>query len=244
MLEDQKARAITIDKAAKLPPEELEGRIVTGVLHRDDEAAPSSARATRRWSSGCAGRCPKGREAAHERRSSSRCDRASLCRARLPRGAVRGQRRPGCDPDGGDPGDGGDPRRAPRGPDPELRARRPGAATAGPTSSSPTTPSTTPNSSASTCWWRSPTRPPTTTSSCCAPTACSSSTPSRCRDPPVVRGPSYGVPFTRLALRGDRARPDRQHPDAGGRGRADRHRHAGVAGEGGASAWCRPAPRN
>ena len=34
MLDDQKARAITVAKAAKLPPEELEGQIVTGVLHR------------------------------------------------------------------------------------------------------------------------------------------------------------------------------------------------------------------
>lgn len=43
MLEDQKARAVTIAKAAKLPPEELEGRIVTGVLHRDGEAPELSA---------------------------------------------------------------------------------------------------------------------------------------------------------------------------------------------------------
>jgi len=38
MLEDQKDRAITVAKAAKLPPEDLAGRIITGVLHRDDEA--------------------------------------------------------------------------------------------------------------------------------------------------------------------------------------------------------------
>jgi 2-oxoglutarate/2-oxoacid ferredoxin oxidoreductase subunit beta len=43
MLEDQKTRAITIAKAAKLAPEELAGRIITGVLHRDDEATEFSA---------------------------------------------------------------------------------------------------------------------------------------------------------------------------------------------------------
>jgi 2-oxoglutarate ferredoxin oxidoreductase subunit beta len=44
MLEDQKARAITVAKAAKLPPEELPGRIITGVLHRDDDVPELTAR--------------------------------------------------------------------------------------------------------------------------------------------------------------------------------------------------------
>lgn len=43
MLEDQKARAISIKKAAGLTPEELEDRIVTGVFHRDETAAEFSA---------------------------------------------------------------------------------------------------------------------------------------------------------------------------------------------------------
>jgi 2-oxoglutarate/2-oxoacid ferredoxin oxidoreductase subunit beta len=43
MLEDQKARAISVKKAAGLTPEERVGRIVTGVFHKDD-AAPEFSR--------------------------------------------------------------------------------------------------------------------------------------------------------------------------------------------------------
>ena len=35
MLEEEKARAVTVAAAAKLPPEQLAGKIVTGILHRD-----------------------------------------------------------------------------------------------------------------------------------------------------------------------------------------------------------------
>jgi 2-oxoglutarate ferredoxin oxidoreductase subunit beta len=38
MLDDARARAITKEKADKLPPEELADRIVTGILHEDPEA--------------------------------------------------------------------------------------------------------------------------------------------------------------------------------------------------------------
>jgi 2-oxoglutarate ferredoxin oxidoreductase subunit beta len=38
MLDDEKARSISKAKAAKLSPEELAGKIVTGVLHRDPDA--------------------------------------------------------------------------------------------------------------------------------------------------------------------------------------------------------------
>ena len=38
MLEDEKARSIPIAKAAKLAPEELQGKIVTGILHEDASA--------------------------------------------------------------------------------------------------------------------------------------------------------------------------------------------------------------
>ncbi|NLE10088.1 MAG: 2-oxoacid:ferredoxin oxidoreductase subunit beta [Actinobacteria bacterium] len=39
MLEDARARAVSVVKAAKMSPEELQGKIVTGVLH-EDESAP------------------------------------------------------------------------------------------------------------------------------------------------------------------------------------------------------------
>jgi 2-oxoglutarate ferredoxin oxidoreductase subunit beta len=38
MLEDERTRSIPVAKAAKLPPEELAGKIVTGVLHEDKDA--------------------------------------------------------------------------------------------------------------------------------------------------------------------------------------------------------------
>jgi 2-oxoglutarate ferredoxin oxidoreductase subunit beta len=38
MLDDAKARSVSIARAARLPAEELEGKIVTGVLHNDAEA--------------------------------------------------------------------------------------------------------------------------------------------------------------------------------------------------------------
>jgi hypothetical protein len=38
MLDDAKARSVSVSGAAKLSPEELQGKIVTGVLHRDDGA--------------------------------------------------------------------------------------------------------------------------------------------------------------------------------------------------------------
>jgi 2-oxoglutarate ferredoxin oxidoreductase subunit beta len=38
MLEDERARSVSVTKAAKLPPEELVDRIVTGVLHEDTGA--------------------------------------------------------------------------------------------------------------------------------------------------------------------------------------------------------------
>ena len=38
MLDDEKARSVSMTRAAKMPPEELEGKIVTGVLHDDPDA--------------------------------------------------------------------------------------------------------------------------------------------------------------------------------------------------------------
>lgn len=38
MLEDTKARSVTVSRAAKMAAEELEGKIVTGVLHDDPDA--------------------------------------------------------------------------------------------------------------------------------------------------------------------------------------------------------------
>ena len=38
MLDDAKARSVSVTRAAKMPAEELEGKIVTGVLHDDPEA--------------------------------------------------------------------------------------------------------------------------------------------------------------------------------------------------------------
>ena len=38
MLDDAKARSVSITRAAKMPAEELEGKIVTGILHNDPEA--------------------------------------------------------------------------------------------------------------------------------------------------------------------------------------------------------------
>jgi 2-oxoglutarate/2-oxoacid ferredoxin oxidoreductase subunit beta len=38
MLEDTKARSVSVNQAAKLPPEERRGKIVTGILHEDKDA--------------------------------------------------------------------------------------------------------------------------------------------------------------------------------------------------------------
>ena len=38
MLDDEKARSVSVSGAAKLSPDELQGKIVTGTLHRDDTA--------------------------------------------------------------------------------------------------------------------------------------------------------------------------------------------------------------
>jgi 2-oxoglutarate ferredoxin oxidoreductase subunit beta len=38
MLDDEKARSVSMSRAAKMSPEELKGKIVTGILHEDNEA--------------------------------------------------------------------------------------------------------------------------------------------------------------------------------------------------------------
>jgi len=44
MLEDAKSRSVSMTRAAKMSPEELEGKIVTGILHDDPNAPEFQAR--------------------------------------------------------------------------------------------------------------------------------------------------------------------------------------------------------